>query len=104
MFKINDGDCIGGYRKIDLSSDDANHNIWSDEMLFNLSCQRLFPLKSKVFYGQPPRWTGTSFVGGNDELEAVDEPYNGDGNFISLANQHSYRIPLDSAGINMLTN
>jgi hypothetical protein len=38
------------------------------------------------------------------ELSACREPFNGDGNCRSYANEPGYRIPVDGAGTNMLTN
>jgi hypothetical protein len=40
---------------------------------------------------------------GND-LSARYEPFNGDGKCFSYANLSGYRIPVDGAGTNMLTN
>ncbi len=34
----------------------------------------------------------------------MDEPFNGDGGCLSWANESGYRIPVDGAGTNMLTN
>ncbi len=42
--------------------------------------------------------------GGYSELGAVYEPFNGDGNCYLRANKSGYRIPVDGAGTNMLTN
>jgi hypothetical protein len=46
--------------------------------------------------------------GGNCELSTLNEPfngtYNGAGNCRSNANELGYRIPVDAAGLNMLTN
>ncbi len=47
-----------------------------------------------------PRFTGGSF----SDLSAHSEPFNGDGNCYSSANGLGYRIPLDGALKNMLTN
>ena len=51
-------------------------------------------------------WFGPFFSGGNwGELSASNEPFNSDdGNCYSWANQPGYRIPVDGAGTNMLTN
>ena len=38
------------------------------------------------------------------DLGAVNAPFNGDGNCYSVANKAGYRIPVDNAGTNMLTN
>ncbi len=48
---------------------------------------------------------GPCFHGGDvSELSALDEPFNGDRNCYSSANSPGYRIPVDGAGTNMLTN
>ncbi len=48
---------------------------------------------------------GPCFRGdGGSELIAYFEPFNGDGFCGSWANEPGYRIPVDSAGLNMLTN
>ena len=41
---------------------------------------------------------------GYSELGAWDAPFNGDGKCRSCANEPAYRIPVDGAGLNMLTN
>ena len=38
------------------------------------------------------------------ELAAVIEPFNGEGKCRSYENEPGYRIPVDGAGTNMLTN
>jgi hypothetical protein len=47
---------------------------------------------------------GPYFGGDYCDLSACDEPFNGDGNCFSHANKPCYRIPVDGAGTNMLTN
>jgi hypothetical protein len=48
---------------------------------------------------------GPCFAGGDGgELGAVNKPFNGDGSCYSCANRPGYRIPVDGAGTNMLTN
>jgi hypothetical protein len=48
---------------------------------------------------------GPCFIGGgNSELSAYNQPFNGDGNCWSYANLPGYRIPVDGGGTNMLTN
>jgi hypothetical protein len=42
LFKIKDGDCIGGLRYAKWSSDSKETGP-DDGMLFNLSCSRFFP-------------------------------------------------------------
>ena len=48
---------------------------------------------------------GPCFSGeGASDLSAMYEPFNGDGKCYSFANKPGYRIPVDGAGTNMLTN
>ena len=48
---------------------------------------------------------GPCFNGsGNCELGATEEPYNGEDSCSSVANEPGYGIPVDTHGINMLTN
>jgi hypothetical protein len=42
--------------------------------------------------------------GGESDLSAFYEPFNGDRNCRSYANKPGYRIPVDEDGRNMLTN
>jgi hypothetical protein len=74
-------------------------------MLFNLSCQRHFPNKGtgKEIWGHSDY--GPFFTGGDGgELGAFDEPFNGDRKCWSYPNKPGYRIPVDVASTNMLTN
>jgi hypothetical protein len=41
---------------------------------------------------------------GIGELFIVDEPFNGDNACLSFVNNYGYSIPMNSDGINMLTN
>ena len=74
-------------------------------MLFNLSCCRHFSTKQT---GKEIRcWSelGPSFgEGDGSELSAPYEPFNGDENCASFANEPGYGIPVDAQGINTLTN
>jgi hypothetical protein len=74
-------------------------------MLFNLSQQRHFPHSSKAWYAIGCyRYRGPAFTGGNAwELCAYYEPFNGDTNCASSANENGYLIPLKD-GKNMLTD
>ena len=74
-------------------------------MLINLSCCRHFPSKltGKDIYCSKKR--GPCFSGnGNSQLDALNEPFNDDDNCHSYTNEPGYDIPLDAAGLNMLTN
>jgi hypothetical protein len=74
-------------------------------MLFNISCCRHFPSKltGKDIYCYENYGPGFSGNGGS-ELDAITEPFNGEGNCRSSTNEPGYDIPLDAAGLNMLTN
>ena len=48
---------------------------------------------------------GPCFAGdSNVDLCAMYEPFNGDNNCVSRAEKAGYAIPVDGAGVNMLTN
>jgi hypothetical protein len=75
-------------------------------MLFNLSKQSHFPSKrtGKEIYCHSN--FGPCFSGYSDysDLSVSIEPFNGDTNCSSFANKPGYKIPVDEAGTNMLTN
>ena len=100
LFKIKDGDCVGGYttaqREPSLMFVDD-----SDAMLFNLSCRRHFPNKGKGGEILCSQIEGPWF--GNNELIAFGEPFNGEECCESQANEECYGIPMVD-GKNMLTN
>ena len=85
LFKIKDGDCIGGYTKAQWESDDDGKRVDdSDAMLFNLSRQRHF-----TSTGNGNEICCYSDYGpcyGAKELSAYNEPFNGDENCRSYAN------------------
>ena len=104
LFKIQDGDCIGGFTTAQWSSndDDFGSNVSDSEaMLFNLTCQRYFPsIKDEAAIFQ----TGT--MGpyfGYDEL-LIGAPFNGEEKCTSNPNSAGFQIPVDAEGVNMLTN
>ena len=104
LFKVKDGDCIGGFTNALWSSDNKDVGD-SGAMLFNLQQQRCFPVKQQAKYAIGC-WsnTGPGFTGGDYyELCARFEPFNGEGKCTSRANYSGYRIPLEGAK-NMLTN
>ena len=76
LFKIKDGDCIGGYTKAQWESGYGKQVGDSDAMLFNLSRQRHF---TSTGYGKEI-WCHSGFgpCYGYSELSAF-EPFNGDG-------------------------
>ena len=70
-------------------------------MLFNLSCSRHFPTKQS---GGGEILTKSNKGPHFFELNASAEPFNGNENCISEANNTAYAIPADADGLNMLTN
>ena len=104
LFKVKDGDCIGGYTNASWSSAEKyGHD--NQAMLFNLSSGRYFPSLNNGKEIWCAKNYGPCFHGGkNSELSASHSPFNGDLNCSSSANNPGYGIPLDVAGINTLTN
>ena len=70
-------------------------------MLFNLNKHTSFPCKDPSEVIKCGKYYGPIF-GYFTELSAFYEPFNG--NCRSYANRPGYRIPVDGAGTNMLTN
>ena len=104
LYKVKDGDCIGGFTKAQWESPDSRGKFVgdSDSFLFNLSSSRQFTNTGKGVIRCRKDW-GPWF--GNErggELCAC-EPFNGDGNCESYANKPGYKIVIEG-GKNMLTN
>ncbi len=79
LFKVKDGDCIGGYTMENWQSlDDEQYFIDLDAMLFNLSCKLHFPCRGGGEEIGCYKYKGPCF--GADELSACNEPFNGHGN------------------------
>ncbi len=101
LFKIKDGDVIGGYSTAQWNSVSNGRYVGdSDAMLFNLSCQRHFPNKGDghdiyCFTQKGPFY-------GRRELVA-SSPFNGQGNCYSHSGMYAYGIP-EEGGKNALTN
>ena len=79
LFKIKDGDCIGGYTRSPWRFNDFDYDYDAKAMLFNLSRQRLFEhyqMSFSIIVGKSfgPVFTGNSTIW---ELSA-SEPFNGD--------------------------
>ena len=105
LFKIKDGDCIGGYTNAQWKSCSGKYVSDKFAMLFNLSFQRYFPNlgSGKEIYCHNS--CGPCFRGGEgSELGASNEPFNSDNYCISYANKTGYGIQVDGAGTNMLSN
>jgi hypothetical protein len=49
-------------------------------------------------------WKNSGPWFGNGELRVFHEPFNEPNACLSMANESSYKIPVNSEGINMLTN
>ena len=95
------GDCIGGYTNAQWTSE-WGYKEDKGAMLFNLTTHASFPCKgpsSAIFCDKD---YGPLF--GREELKALVEPFNKENACISYTNDSAYNIPLNSEGINMLTN
>ena len=80
LFKIKDGDCIGGFTSVKWSCDRQQIGD-NTAVLFNLSSSRYFPSKKtgKDIYrsgGYGPCFRGSD----SDDLSACFEPFNADRN------------------------
>ena len=106
LFKIKDGDCIGGFTKADWSSPWPHYRSVgkTDAILFNLSCFRVFPSKETGTDIYCSYYWGPCFRGGNHTELGTLAPFNGYESCDSNANKPGYEIPVDAAGKNMLTN
>jgi hypothetical protein len=71
-------------------------------MLFNLTTHASFPCKHPSYAIRCYKDSGARF--GSWELIAANEPFNKENACRSYTNETPYRIPLNSEGINMLTN
>jgi hypothetical protein len=79
LFKVKDGDCIGGYTSAYWSSENKLVGD-SDAMLFNLSYKRHFPNYRTGKEIDCSRYSGPCFRGDDSsELGPANEPFNGDG-------------------------
>jgi hypothetical protein len=71
-------------------------------MLFNLTTHASFPCKDPSYAIAYDKDRGPTF--GGWELSAFFEPFNKANACVSYKNADGYNIPLNSEGINMLTN
>ncbi len=106
LFKVKDGDCIGGFTTAQWLSVDGGSpkfNLDSDSFLFNLSSSRHFPNTGKG--GIRCRTNiGPSFGNADKtDFNAWDDPFNGNNKCASMANCPGFCIGLEG-GKNMLTN
>jgi hypothetical protein len=87
LFKIKDGDCIGGYTNTLWLSPwlRDKYVVDSDAMLFNLSCQRHFPNKGTGYEILCGSGFGPCFEGGGGDLSVYLSPFNGDKFCLSYA-------------------
>ncbi len=94
LFQIEQGDCIGGYTSQHWESDWGEWKEDSSSFLFNLTRSRYFSSKASGKDIIRNGYFGPYFSGGrNDELVAF-QPFNGEDNCKSCANQLGYNIPL----------
>ena len=103
LFKVKEGDCIGGFTTAQWLSDPWPGTFVRDNeaMLFNLSTCRFFPTNkqgSELFCSKN---YGPYF--GNFELSIREEPFNGDNMCRSYPNRSYFSIPVEG-GKNMLSN
>jgi hypothetical protein len=105
LFQIDQGDCIGGYTSQCWESPWLGKSKGdSSAFLFNLTRSHHFPSKATGNYIICRGDFGPYF--GRDcsrELAAVWEPFNGEDNCTSYANESGYNIPLVDEK-NQLTN
>jgi hypothetical protein len=104
LFKIQDGDCVGGFTT--KSWHHRDDNVRDDNaFLFNLSCARLFPSQHSGIDILCSPYRGPAFRGEVGwELVAVNEPFNGENNCCSWANYPGYKIGMETDGVtNKLT-
>ncbi len=93
LFKMKDGDCLGGYSKAQFSSPSLNEwVIDSESLIFNLGQQQVFKSQGGK-KGGICCYSSSGPYYGYGELGAY-EPFNGDDRCFSSANQTGYRIPL----------
>jgi hypothetical protein len=103
LFKIKNGDCIGGYTNAKWTIDNKGAQD-NDAMLFNLSQCRHYSSKQSGLDIFCSSQLGPCFTGiGDSELCAEFEPFNGEEKCCSWGNSSGYGIPIYN-GINMLTN
>ena len=78
LLKIKNGDCIGGFTKIEwgCSSIFKKYIKDDDSFLFNLTCCRKFPSKHSNYDIIRSRHCGPSFGYKDTELSAWCEPFN----------------------------
>jgi hypothetical protein len=92
LFQIEQGDCIGGYTSQHWESVEAPGKWKADSsaFLFNLTRSRHFPSKATGTDIYCSSGFGTCFSGGDWELAADSQPFNGKDNCYSYANKHGY--------------
>lgn len=100
LFKIKDGDCVGGYTAAKWTSDNQFVND-TDAVLFNLELERHF--RNKGWGGELYSFDRYGPCFGPSELVAFWEPFNGNKSCASHVNNGKYSIP-KVGGKNMLTN
>ena len=101
LFKIKDGDCVGGYSKAQFSSLSGEWVVDSESLIFNLGQQQVFKSQGGEYGGIFCR-SDRGPCYGDAELGAY-EPFNGHDLCRSYANESGYRI-LKEGDKNMLTN
>ena len=103
LLQIQDGDCIGGFTNHSWSSPDkSEYKTDSSAFIFNLTRPTSFPCLDHERAINCWKYSGPVF--GNYELLVLHEPFNQPNACWSMPNKDGYKIPVNSEGINMLTN
>ncbi len=105
LFKIEGGDCVGGYTEAQWQSTE-NEEYFKDRAatLFNLTQERKFKNKGTSKQIRCLKSCGPDFrVGGFSELGLTDDLFDGKETCYSWVNEPGYGIPI-KGGMNMLTN
>ena len=93
LFKIKDGDVIGGFTTHQWDSSDRFYED-SGSFLFNLSSFREFPNEGKGGIGCY-RFAGPCFSNMNTPELYANSPFNGDNKCCSCANESGYNIGIE---------
>lgn len=107
LFKIKDGDCIGGITNAQWSSSTLSKCVRdNDAFLFNLSRQRHFPSKQSGTDIWCQKDVGPCFGSGEASELCTNSKklFNQENGCQSSANRPGYGVPVQGDKINMLTN
>jgi hypothetical protein len=110
LFQIRDGNCIGGFTNTSWTSGGSEWKEDKGAILFNLTTHASFPCKNPSYAIKWDTYEGPNF--GDGELRAGEYSFYNTENACSSLTfgiggvnpYNSYKIPLNSEGINLLTN